>query len=118
MAVNWAEYAVFGAFLVVEEVLWCDFGRSMGLFGGAEEKEVPLTRPRIWKRAVNGAGQTDKKQSGLTLRQRKAKTIILKHQKKIPIAFWCKGRESFEVTFCWGVWLVLKTGGAVLIGSN
>ena len=48
----------------------------MGLLGGAEEKEVPLTRPRIWERAVNGAGQTDKKQSGLTLRLKKAKTDL------------------------------------------
>ena len=71
--VNWAEYAVFGSFWVVEEALLCDFWQSMGLLGGAEEKEVPLTRARIWKRAVNGAGQTDKKQSGLTLRQRKSK---------------------------------------------
>lgn len=47
-----------------------------GSFGWNGGKEVPLTRPRIWERAVNGAGQTDKKQSGLTLRQRKAKTDL------------------------------------------
>ena len=40
-AVNGAEDAVFGAFWVVEVVLWCDFWRSMGLFGGAEEKGSP-----------------------------------------------------------------------------
>lgn len=61
----------FGAFWVVEVVLWCDFGQSMGLLGGAEEKEVPLTRPRIWERAVNGAGRTMQRE--LTLRLKKTK---------------------------------------------
>lgn len=99
-AVNWAEYAVFGAFWGVEVALWCDFWRSMGLFGGAEEKEVPLTRPRIWKRAVNGAGRTDKKQSGLTLRQRRSKNDNTQSPKEDTYFFRCKDRESFEVAFC------------------
>lgn len=117
--------------------MWCDFGQLIGrsmpflvlfgglrwrcgvifggqwvFFGGAEEKEVPLTRPRIWKRAVNGAGRTDKKQR-LTLRQRRSKNDNTQSPKEDTYFFRCKDMESFEVSFLLGVGGVVgtKNGG-------